>query len=55
MGRKVDIKLVLLENKAKYIEGRLDFHKKVSEQIIAKHTEAMVQMRDLLTKLIEGR
>lgn len=55
MGRKVDVKLINLENKVKMIDANLEGCIKIQDTIIKKHNEDMIQMRDLLTKLIEGQ
>lgn len=55
MGRKVDAQLIKLENKVKMIEANLNGSIQIQDAIIKKHNESMIQMRDLLTKLIEGR
>ena len=55
MGRKVDVKLMKLENKVEMIETNLEGYVKIQDTIIKKHNEDMIQMRDLLNKLIEGQ
>lgn len=55
MGRKVDVKLMQLENKVKMIEANLEGCIKVQDTMSKKRNDALIQMRDLLTKLIEGQ
>ena len=55
MGRKVDVKLMKLENKVTMIEANLEGCVKIQDTIIKKHNDALIQMRDLLNKLIEGQ
>lgn len=55
MGRKKDVQIIQLENKVNFIEGNLKALLANQEIIVKKHNESMIQMRDLLTKLIEGR
>ena len=55
MGRKVDVKLMQLENKVKMIETNLEGCIKIQDTMIEKRNESMIQMRDLLNKLIEGQ
>lgn len=55
MGRKKDTHLIQLENQVKMIEANLAGNIQVQESILAVYKEHLVKMRDLLTKLIEGR
>ena len=54
MGRKKDIQLINLQNKVEYIEGNLDDALTAQHLIIKKHNDALIEIRNLLNKLIEG-
>lgn len=54
MGRKVDAQMLKLKNEVKMIQANLEGTIQAQEAIIKRHNDSLIQMRDLLNKLIEG-